>query len=599
MLLSNRFFSLFGMIGKPARLVLLLAALGCGTLAEAAGAEPARLDWFTMGMGLFGGLALFLFGMEQMSDALKSAAGEGMKTLLSKLTGNRVSAAITGAAVTAVIQSSSVTTVLVVGFVSAGLMTLTQSIGVIMGANVGTSVTAHIVAFNVTRYALLLIAVGFGMLFFGKTDKLRHYGNMLMGLGLLFFGMGIMGEAMAPLREYQPFIDLMAAMERPLFGILAAAAFTALVQSSSATTGIIVVMAAQGFVTLPAGIAMAIGANIGTCVTAMLSSIGKPTEAVRAAAVHVVFNVAGALIWLGFIDQLANIAAWMSPAYPELDAAARLAAETPRQIANANTAFNVINTVIFLGFATAVAGLVRRLVPERVEPPTVLVESKYLDAQLLTTPALALNNVRLELGHMGGYVMEMIGGLGPALTSRDTKALQAIVRMDDKVDVLQQRILEYLGKIRGQAMSDKETELFQQLMNATVYLENAGDIVESELVPLLRRMVESGRRPSSTLIEMLGVLSEAAATALGHAIEAVTRADERLAQDVIAMKASQRQLVDQIYQHQAQQLEQAGADEIAGVRMEMEILERLRRLYSLARRIAKEVLPPEVALKSE
>jgi len=388
-------------------------------------------------------------------------------------------------------------------------------------------------------------------------------------------------------------------MERPLFGILAAAAFTALVQSSSATTGIIVVMAAQGFVTLPAGIAMAIGANIGTCVTAMLSSIGKPTEAVRAAAVHVVFNVAGALIWLGFIDQLANIAAWMSPAYPELDAAARLAAETPRQIANANTAFNVINTVIFLGFATAVAGLVRRLVPERVEPPTVLVESKYLDAQLLTTPALALNNVRLELGHMGGYVMEMIGGLGPALTSRDTKALQAIVRMDDKVDVLQQRILEYLGKIRGQAMSDKETELFQQLMNATVYLENAGDIVESELVPLLRRMVESGRRPSSTLIEMLGVLSEAAATALGHAIEAVTRADERLAQDVIAMKASQRQLVDQIYQHQAQQLEQAGADEIAGVRMEMEILERLRRLYSLARRIAKEVLPPEVALKSE
>jgi phosphate:Na+ symporter len=588
----------FSMIGKPVRLVLLLAALGHGTLAVAAAIEPARLDWFTMGMGLFGGLALFLFGMEQMSGALKSAAGESMKTLLSRLTGNRVSAAITGAAVTAVIQSSSVTTVLVVGFVSAGLMTLTQSIGVIMGANVGTSVTAHIVAFNVTRYALLLVAVGFGILFFGKSDKLRHYGNMLMGLGLLFFGMGIMGDGMAPLKEYQPFIDMMAAMERPLFGILAAAAFTALVQSSSATTGIIVVMASQGFVTLPAGIAMAIGANIGTCVTALLSSIGKPTEAVRAAAVHVVFNVAGALLWIGLIDQLAGIAAWMSPAYPELDAAARLAAETPRQIANANTAFNIINTVIFLGFATAVANLVRRLVPERVEPPTVLVEPKYLDAQLLTTPSLALNNVRLELGHMGGYVMAMIEGLGSALANRDAEALQAIVRADDRVDVLHQRILEYLSKIRGQAMSDAEAEEFQRLMNATMYLENAGDIIESELVPLLRRMVESDHRPSSTINEMLGSLGEAAGAALGRAIDAVTHSDEGLAQAVISMKASQRQLVDRIYQHQARQLEQAGADGIAGVRMEMEILERLRRLYSLARRIAKEALPPEIALKA-
>ena len=593
-----RFSDRCSVVGKPVQFCVLLAALGCGALAKAADGSPAALDWFTMGMGLFGGLALFLFGMEQMSDALKSAAGEGMKTLLSKVTGNRVSAAVTGAAVTAVIQSSSVTTVLVVGFVSAGLMTLTQSIGIIMGANVGTSITAHIVAFNVTRYALLLVAVGFGMLFFSKSDKLRHYGNMLMGLGLLFFGMGIMGDGMAPLRQYPPFIEFMSTMERPLFGILVAAAFTALVQSSSATTGIVVVMAAQGFVSLPAGIAMAIGANIGTCVTAMLSSIGKPTEAVRAAAVHVVFNVAGALLWLGFIDQLAGIAAWMSPAYPELDAAARLAAEAPRQIANANTAFNIINTVVFLGFATTMASLVQRLVPDRVEPPTVLVEPKFLDSQLLTTPALALNNARLELGHMGGYVMEMITGLVPALNNRDSAALEAIVRADDKVDVLQQRILEYLGKIRGQAMSDEEAGIFQRLMNTCVYLENAGDIIESELVPLLRRLVESGRRPSSTVSEMLSSLGETAATALGQAIEAVAGADESLARDVIAMKASQRQVVDQIYQHQARQLGQANADEITAVRMEMEILERLRRLYSLARRIAKEVLPPEIALKS-
>ena len=590
-----RFSSSFALLGRPVGLGLALLAAGYAGFALAADDAVASLDWFTMGMGLFGGLALFLFGMEQMSDALKSAAGNGMKTLLTRLTSNRVSAAFTGAAVTAVIQSSSVTTVLVVGFVSAGLMTMTQSIGIIMGANVGTTITAHIAAFKVTQYALLLVAAGFGMLFIGKSDRLRHYGNMLMGLGLLFFGMGIMGDAMAPLRDYQPFIDLMVAMERPLLGILVAAVFTALVQSSSATTGIVVVMAAQGFISLPAGIAMALGANVGTCVTAMLSSIGKPTEARRAAIVHVVFNVAGALLWLGFIDQLADLAIWLSPAYPGLGPVERLAAETPRQIANANTAFNVINTVVVLGFATSIAGLARRLVPERHEAAAAMVEAKYLDPQLLGSPALALNNVRLEFGHMGGYVSGMVDALRPALMRRDSAALNAILQTDDKVDLLQQQILEYLGRIPGQALSEQEADTFQRLMNATLHLENAGDIVESGLVPLLRRLVDSGLRPSATVIEMLATLGEIASTALSRAIDAVTRDDASLAREVIAMKAKQREAVAQIYRHQAQHLDRVGGENINAVRLEMEISERLQRLYTLARRIAREALPPEVA----
>jgi phosphate:Na+ symporter len=573
--------------------------LGAASIAIADDNGSNGVDFIAMGMGLFGGLAMFLFGMEQMSDALKSAAGSGMKALLVRLTKNRVSAAITGATVTAIIQSSSVTTVLVVGFVSAGMMTMTQSIGIIMGANVGTTITAHIVAFKVTHYALMLVAIGFGMLFFGKTGKLRDYGNMLMGLGLLFFGMGVMSDGMAPLRDYQPFIDLMVTMERPLFGIAAAAAFTALVQSSSATTGIVIVMATQGFITLPAGIAMALGANIGTCATALLSSIGKPTEAVRAAAVHVVFNVAGALLWLGFIDQLANIAVAMSPVHPELSVAERLAAETPRQIANANTVFNVINTIVFLGFSSVIARLVTRLVPERHEPDTVLVEARFLDPQLLDTPALALNNVRLELGHMGSYVLEMIAGLRPALANRNLNALQTIVRTDDKVDVLQQRILEYLGKMRGQAMSEQEADTFQRMMNAAVHLESAGDIVESELVPLLRRAIENDRQLSRAMIEMLNALGEASATALGHAVDAITRGDENLAQDVISMKEQLRLAMDRIYQYQSRHLDTVGTEEIAVVRLQIEISERLKRLYTIAKRIAKEVLPAEIASKRD
>ncbi|NNG12325.1 MAG: Na/Pi cotransporter family protein, partial [Halobacteria archaeon] len=251
----------------PRLLLPSLAALAvlAVTPVFAASGTGAEIDWFNMGMALFGGLALFLFGMEQMADSLKAAAGERMKVILAKLTTNRFMGAATGAFVTAVIQSSSVTTVLVVGFITAGLMSMAQSIGIIMGANVGTTITAQIIAFKVTKFALVMVAIGFSMLFFSKQEKIKQYGGMLMGLGLVFFGMSVMSDAMKPLRSFQPFLDLMTSMENPLIGILVAAAFTGLIQSSSATTGIVIVMATQGFITLEAGIALAFGANIGTC----------------------------------------------------------------------------------------------------------------------------------------------------------------------------------------------------------------------------------------------------------------------------------------------------------------------------------------------
>ncbi|HRX81799.1 MAG TPA: Na/Pi symporter, partial [Pirellulaceae bacterium] len=245
----------------------------------------------TILMGLLGGLALFLFGMDQMSDALKLIAGEGIKRDLAKLTTNRFTGALAGAFVTTIIQSSSVTTVLVVGFISAGLMSLTQSIGVIMGANIGTTVTAQLIAFKITHYSLVLVAIGFFMLFCSKNEKVRHYGHMIMGLGLIFFGMHLMSEGTSPLRTYPPFMDMMQQIDNPLTAILLAAVFTALVQSSSATTGLVITLASQGFISLDAGIALVFGANIGTCITAGLASLGKSREAVRAALVHVVFNV--------------------------------------------------------------------------------------------------------------------------------------------------------------------------------------------------------------------------------------------------------------------------------------------------------------------
>ncbi len=303
-----------------------------------------HLDWFNMMMWLAGGLALFLFGMEQLIKGLLVIAGNQMKNILARLTTNRVMGAVTGAGVTAVIQSSSVTTVLTVGFVSAGLMTVTQAAGVIMGANLGTTVTAQIVAFKVTNYALLAVSFGFILQFISQKHRTIAIGQLIMGLGLLFFGMNIMSEGMAPLRDYPPFLELMMEMQNPFLGILVAFIFTALVQSSSATISIIIVMASNGFLTLPAGIALLMGANLGTTVTALLSTIGKSREALRTALIHTLFSVLGILIWLPFIPFLADMATFISANEVIQNGLDRdvLAAQTPREIANANTIFNRI-----------------------------------------------------------------------------------------------------------------------------------------------------------------------------------------------------------------------------------------------------------------
>ena len=360
------------------RTVLAVALLTIGFFAFAM--EPGDTvespDWLQLILGLTGGLALFLGGLQLLSEGMKKAAGETMRIVLAKLTTNRFKGALTGAFVTGVLNSSTVTTLLVVGFISGGMMTLAQSVGVIMGANIGSTVTAQLLAFNLSAYSLGPVAIGFFMWFTAKREKVTYYGMMIMGIGLVFYGMGLMSEAMTPLRSYEPFLEILRGLERPLAGILAGAIFTAIVQSSAATVGIAIAMASEGLLALPAGIALALGANIGTAITTALMGIlsAKSTEAVRASVVHVAFNVLGTLIWLPFIWLLVDLAVTISPSSPELEGMARDAADVPRQIANANTMFNVINTLLFIGFAGWFAKLAERLVPERAKPEGVIVE---------------------------------------------------------------------------------------------------------------------------------------------------------------------------------------------------------------------------------
>jgi phosphate:Na+ symporter len=544
-------------------------------------------------MGLLGGLALFLYGMDKMSESLKAVAGERMKSILARLTTNRVTGALTGAFVTAVIQSSSVTTVLVVGFVTAGLMSVSQSVGIIMGANIGTTITAQIIAFKVTKYALLIVAAGFAMLFLGKRERTRHHGAGIMGLGLVFFGMGVMGEAMAPLRSYQPFLDAMIRMENPAVGILVAALFTGLIQSSSATTGIVIVMASQGLITLTAGIALILGANIGTCVTALLASIGKPREAQRAGVVHVLFNVLGVAIWVPFIPQLAQLVTWVSPGSPELVGTARLAAETPRQIANAHTVFNVINTLLFLPFAGLLARLVEWLVPDRPLEEERLVRAKYLDEELLSTPSLALDRARLEILHMGDRVREMMEAILPAMLTGTRESLHAVAEMDDAVDLLHGKIITYLGKISRRSLTEEQTREFLNLMEAANDLENIGDIIETNLVMLGGERIDERVTISKPTKQVITEFHNTVLRALEAAMQAVTQKSVEAAEVVVQMKKEINRLAESAAIHQAQRLVAGEPKRLPAYTVEMDILQNLKRIFYFTKRMSRAVIPSE------
>jgi len=537
-------------------------------------------------IGLAGGLALFLFGMDQMTEALKSVAGASMKTLLAKLTKNRFAAATTGAVVTAVVQSSSVTTVLVVGFITAGVMNLAQSVGVIMGANIGTTITAQIVAFKVTKYALVLVAVGFFTQSFGRFDKAREYGGMIMGLGLIFFGMELMSKATDPLRTYEPFIGMMGRMDNPLLGMLLAAAFTALVQSSSATTGIVIVLASQGFISLEAGIALALGANIGTCVTALLSAMGKPVEAVQAAVVHVLFNVIGCAIWVAFIPHLAEVVREMSPAYLDLTGTDRLAAETPRQIANAHTVFNVANTLLLIWFTGPIARVAKWIVPHR-KAAEGGVQPKYLEDAYLSTPALALDRVQLESVHLGEQVIAMLEASFPAVSEGTEHDLDRVRKMDDDVDNLETAIVDYLRRLGREELSTKLTRRAQQLMAITIYFENAGDIIDANIVALGHDRMEHNVTISGETNATMKKLFDEVCVAFTTVTRAIAEDDLESARSVIEMKGEIDQAAGDATERVVDRLLAEEPNRIALFRIETDMIGQYRRLFYLAKRIAK------------
>ena len=378
------------------------------------------INWMFLIFGLFGGLALFLYGMEQMSNGLKKTAGDHIRSILSALTNNRLMGLTVGAFVTMVIQSSSATTVMLVSFVQAQLMTFVQSLGVILGADIGTTITAQLIAFNLTDYALLMIAIGFGIRMFAKKDTGKHIGEVIMGFGILFFGMKLMSDAMKPLRTYVPFIELLEGLENPLYGLLVGAIFTALIQSSSAFTGLIIVLAQQGLLTLDAGIPLIFGANLGTCVTAGLASIGTSREAKRVALAHTMFKIGGILLFVLWIPTFAEIIRNISPTSNSIGLD-KLASETPRQIANAHTLFNVSLAFIFLPFTMLFSKLILFILPRRKVEVGVVPVTWHLDDTAISTPALAIGLAQTEISRMAKISKRMLNAIIIPFVSKEEK----------------------------------------------------------------------------------------------------------------------------------------------------------------------------------
>jgi phosphate:Na+ symporter len=411
---------------------------------------------------------------------------------------------------------------------------------------------------------------------------------MLMGLGLVFYGMGVMGDTMKPLRSYEPFVQVLATMDRPLFGILAGVLFTALVQSSAATVGLAIAMASEGLLSLDAGIALALGANVGTCATALLASIGKPVEAVRAATVHVMFNVLGVVLWLPLIGVLGTLATAISPSSPELDGTARLAAEVPRQIANANTLFNVLNTLFFIGFTGWFARITTRLVPDRGREQ-VVVRPKFLDPSALDVPTVALEQVRQELGHVGDRLQTMLHVFGRGVEAGDRNALASLSTHRTDLATLDNAILEFLSRLRERAMTRTDSKTQSDLMTAAVQLSAIGDLIVDELVSGAEAVLSKPHLAVKLKHATTSELYQAVHRAVAMVTEAVRRRDAGAAKEVEAMSPQIRRLADEMMARLVEGWNASAPENVEDLRLQTALVDNARQIFTLTKRIARTV----------
>lgn len=425
-------------------------------------------------LALLGGLALFLYGMQMMSSGLEAAAGNRMKRILEKLTSNRILGVLVGAGITAVIQSSSATTVMVVGFVNSGMMTLRQAVWIIMGANIGTTITGQLIALDVGEIAPLMAFIGVALVVFIKKPTVRYWGQIVAGLGILFLGMNMMSDSMLPLRESEAFIGLMTQFSNPLLGILAGTVFTAVIQSSSASVGILQTLAKSGLIGLDSAVYVLFGQNIGTCITAVLASIGTSRNAKRTTIIHLLFNVIGTTLFT-VVCMCTPLTSWVAGWTPDNPSA---------QIANMHTLFNVVTTLLLLPFGSYLASLATNILPEKTSEAEEagvhrLLYIKPVD-QLsaehhVGTSAIVLNGVQHELARMAGMVRQNVDESFQAVLDSTPARLEKVEETEEYIDYLNKEISSYISHIIVFETNERDSEQISRFFKISSNLERIGD----------------------------------------------------------------------------------------------------------------------------
>ncbi len=533
---------------------------------------------------LFGGILLLIYGVNLAGQGLKEAGERQIKAAVRTLTKNRLAALLLGVFVTFLLQSSSATTLMLVSFVDSGLMTLAQTMGVILGADIGTTLTVQLISFRVYDWALFIVGVGLLLMFVGGRPERKGLGRGILGFGLIFLSIGLMSEALEPLREDQLFRDIMLRLgKNPLLGILVSAAFTAIIQSSAATIGVALTLSLQQLINLETAIAIILGANIGTCATALLGSVRSQQEARQVATAHVLFKVIGVVLMIPFLKPFAGLV--------------ELSASTlPRQIANAHTFFNLGIGILFLPFTGPLRKIVLRLAPSGEVAEEEQFGPKYLNPEMLKEPALALAQATRETLRMAEIVQDMLCVSKTAFTENDLGLIDRIENTDDKVDLLDSRIRLYLTQLSRSSLTEDDANRQMEILSVIYNLESVGDVIDKNLMELAKKRIKNDVEFSEEGWREISDFHNKVVENFELAVSAFAARDQSLAQAVLRHKASLKDLYQTYYESHLARLQKGFVESIETSSIHLDVLTNMRRINSFITGIVYPLVtrhPPE------
>ena len=532
-------------------------------------------------LSLLGGLALFLYGMQMMSNGLEAAAGNKMKSILEKLTSNRVKGVLVGAAITAVIQSSSATTVMVVGFVNSGLMTLKQAVWIIMGANIGTTITGQLIALDIGAIAPLIAIISVAVMMFIKNEKVHHISSIFAGLGILFMGMDMMGAAMEPLQDSEAFLNLMTQFSNPLLGILVGAVFTAIIQSSSASVGILQALAATGMIPLSSAVYVLFGQNIGTCITAVLASIGMKVNAKRTTIIHLMFNIIGTIIFTTICICVPQYITWVESLTP---------GDPVAQIANAHTIFNIVTTLILLPFGTNMANLAVKILPDSKKADDEDLRLKYIrpfeSSYSIGNSAVAVTQVKEEVGRMRDMVSKNISDAFDTLIRYDDKLRTKVAEREEYIDYLNKGISEYVVSLMAGEMSSDDSRKINGYYAIISNLERIGDHAVN-IVEYADDMKKWDLKFSDNVLEELEEMKQQCLASINNISDVSSENVDRVLEQAVTLEQKTDNMRDKYFKKQMQRLKKGKCKPQSGI-VFSEILTDFERMGDHVLNIAQE-----------